>query len=90
MSELKKIQIGQPAPAMPGTDAPSEEKDVQLIDQAIEQIKGGDSEGAIATLGILKGNEQGEASEEGAEPAEPSLNDKFAAHLASKMPKPAA
>ena len=86
MADLKKVQIGQPAPEMPGTDAPSEEKDVQLIDQAIAQINAGDTQGAIATLGILKGNEQGEVADEGAE-APQSLGDKFAAHLAGKMGK---
>ena len=66
-----KLQIpgGGEAPAMPAVapEAGGEEQDVQMIDQAIEQIKAGDSAGAISTLEALKGNEQAEVKEEGAE-----------------------
>jgi hypothetical protein len=77
------IKIGIPggdAPALPavapaemGSVGGGEEQDVQMIDQAIEQIKAGDSAGAISTLEALKGNEQGEVAKEGQEGEMPGV-----------------
>ena len=79
------MQIGKEMPPKEDDqESPSSEqsegKDVQMIDQAIEQIKSGDMQGAISTLESLKGNEQAEV-EEGPEPKETmedSVNKMFA------------
>ena len=94
------IKIGIPggaggdAPVMPAIDpasAGAEQQDVSMIDQAIEQIKAGDSQGAIATLEALKGNEQGEVEAEmppmpeaGAEGLSPELMGKIQGRFGKK------
>jgi hypothetical protein len=64
-------------------EAPAQDAIGQMIDQVIGLIQSGDSEGAIAALQQMKGEQAQEESSEGAPEAvpEPSKRDKMMAAL---------